>query len=240
MGTRIIMVNKKGTNMKYVTNNPKANEDEDEIEVSGPDFCGYFKNSKVISKLVVPLDEPFKEARYYRMVVDAIRDLGEDDVVEFHINSPGGDLQGLVALLSAIENTEATTVAVLEGEVHSAGSMLAVSCDAVMVGSYANMLCHSVRYGVRGKAADIHAQVLHSNDYNETLMRKCYEYFLTTEETEELLKGKELWLNNEEIKERFQRKFDALNAIESCGDCCGDPDGCSDICSCPLAEDEQE
>lgn len=227
--------------MKQLKHKQTYNETDDvDSEQSITGFCGYILKQQIVNKLVVYIDEEFREAKYYRMIVNAITDLGENDVVEFNINSSGGDLSGLVALLSAIENTEATTVAVLNGEVHSAGSMLAVSCDAVMVGSYANMLCHSVRYGVRGKAADIHAQVLHSNDYNETLMRKCYEYFLTTEETEELLKGKELWLNNEQIKERFQRKFDALNAMESCGDCCGDPDGCSDICSCPLAEDEQE
>lgn len=217
----------------------QLDEDDDELEISGSAFCGYFKNQKVLTKLVVPIDEGFREAKYYRMVCDAIRDLGEDDVVEFHINSPGGNLDGLIALLSAIRSTDATSIAVLEGEVHSAASILAVSCDAVEVGPYANMLCHSVRYGVRGKAADIHAQVLHSNDYNEFLLKKAYEYFLTSEEIEELLKGKELWLNNEEINERFQRKFEALNAMIGCDECCGNPEGCDDICSCPLAEDSE-
>ena len=220
-------------------NNPKVNIDEDTLEEQGAaGYCGYFKNQRVITKLVVPIDEDFKEAKYYRMVVDAISDLGEDDLVEFRINSPGGDLSGLVSLLSAIEATPATTMAVLTGEVHSAGSMLAVSCDVVQVGSYANMLCHNMRYGVKGKAADIHAQVLHSNEYAEKLMCKCYEYFLTSDEIEELLKGKELWLNNEEINERFQRKFDALNALAEEEGCCGTPDDCPDICNCPLAKDE--
>ena len=69
--------------MKYSKqfNNRKLNEDEEELEIATSGFCGYFKSQRAISKLVVPIDEPFKEARYYRMVCDAIRDLGEEEVV---------------------------------------------------------------------------------------------------------------------------------------------------------------
>lgn len=221
---------------KYISKRVSG-EDDDEV-TSASAYCGYFKSQKVTTKMVVYIDEEFREASYYRLVCDAIEDLSEDDIVEFHINSPGGDLDGLVALLSAIDRTDATTIAVLKGEIHSAASLLAVSCDGVEAGEYANMLCHFIRYGARGKGNDVYGQVLHTNLYAEKLMRNAYAYFLTDDEIAQICDGKELWLDSEQINQRFKKKFDALNAMNECEGCCGDPDNCSDICACPLAEDE--
>jgi ATP-dependent protease ClpP protease subunit len=244
---KVFGCNTNQTKFNSVTNN--RNLDEDDEVSTGQQFCGYFLEQRPITKLVVPIDTDFKDAAHYRMVVNKILELSELDCVEFHINSPGGDLSGLVALLHGINATEAETVAVIQGECHSAASILALSCDSVQVGPFANMLCHSIRYGLTGKGADIRSQVNHTNAYAEMIFRNAYEYFLSEEEINDVLDGKELWLDFDEINERLTHKYSLLQEQQDASfgqgalheamqaGCCGDPEGCDDICACPFAED---
>ncbi len=217
----------------------KEEDDEFELETSER-FCGYFLEQRAATRLVVPIDTAFKSPSYYRMVCNKIEELTENDVVEFQINSPGGDLTGLVALLHAVRMTDAETVATIIGDCYSAASLLALSCDVVSVGSLANMLCHSASFGSRGKATDVRHHVNHLTDYAESIFRECYEHFLSEEEIEDVLAGKELYLNFDEINERLQRKYSILQEMHDSMQegCCGDPEGCDDICECKFAKDE--
>ena len=147
-------VKNKKTNLKFgaVSTfnklNTKVLHDDEELEPLGESFCGYFMEHRSITRLVIPIDTSFKDPYHYRMVVNKIDELGEDDTVEFWINSDGGDLSGLVALLTAIRTTKAQTLAVLKGSCHSAGSILALCCDSIEISPYTTMLCHSIRFGV--------------------------------------------------------------------------------------------
>ena len=189
-----------------------------------------------MTRLVVPIDDAFREPSYYRMVCQKISELGEGDIVEFEINSPGGSLGGLVTLLHAVRSTEAETVAVVVGDAYSAASLLALACDSISVGPYANFLCHSASFGTRGKTADVRGHVNHTADYAETIFRNCYEYFLTEEEITDVLEGKELYLNYDQINERLERKYSILKEMQE-AECCGSPETCENICECPLAQD---
>ena len=224
-----------------------SRDDEDDEAVGGEAFCGYFMEHKSITRLVIPIDTAFKDPFHYRMVVNKIDELSEEDQIEIWLNSDGGDLSGLVALLTAIKTTSAQTLAVIQGSCHSAASILALSCDAIQVSPYATMLCHSIRFGTTGKGADVRAQVQHTNDFAESIFREAYELFLTEDEIEDVLKGRELWLNYDEISERLENKYAILNEeMQQLQDqidsgCCGDPSNCDDVCACPCAvpcEDE--
>lgn len=216
----------------------KVDSDDEDFEVSSSDhFCGYFIEQQPITKITVPIDKEVRDPSYYRLVANKISELSEGDVIEFRIHSPGGQLAGLVTLLHAVRTTEADTVAVVEGDAYSAASLLALACDVVIVGPYANFLCHSASLGTRGKATDVLSQVTHTKDYAEKIFRECYEYFLTEKEIEDVLAGKEMYLDYKQINERLERKYSILKGMQENG-CCGDPDNCEDICSCPCAVDE--
>jgi ATP-dependent protease ClpP protease subunit len=212
----------------------KANEEDFETE-STERFCGYFLEQRALTRLVVPIDTEFRDPSYYRMVCDKIGELGEGDIVEFEINSPGGSLSGLVTLLHAIRTTEAETMAVVVGDAYSAASLLALACDSVTIGPYANFLCHSASFGTRGKTADVRGHVNHTANYAENIFRDCYEHFLTEEEITDVLEGKELYLNYEQINERLERKYSILKEMQE-SECCGDPDNCDDLDECPLTK----
>lgn len=227
-------------NNAFFSSKPRVELDDELIEMRGEQFCGYFLEQRALTKLVVPIDTEVRNASYYRQVVNKIEELGEGDVVVFRISTPGGDLAGLVELLHAINNTEAETVAEVVGDAFSAGSLLALACDSIVIGRYANFLCHSCSFGSRGKSTDVQRHVQHLSKYAEDIFRECYEHFLSEDEINDVLEGKELYLNYDEINERLERKYAILQEIHDSQqdeNCCADPDNCDDVCNCPYAKD---
>ena len=217
-----------------------SDDDEDDDVVRSPSL-GYFRKTQTSSLIEIPIDEDFKGPSYYRNVAQAIRDSEEGDLIRFFLNSPGGRLDGLMTLLSSMMKTDATTEAHIEGFCDSAGSFLAMHCDNVYVSPLASMLVHNASYGTGfQKAADIHQQVQHFNNYSETLFRDTYRYFLTDEEIQKCIDGYQLYLNAEEIAERLQRKFEIIQELsEQEGDCnnCKDCDSCDGCNGCNLVQD---
>lgn len=193
----------------------KADLDEESDDfVGGKNVLGYFMKQKVATQYTVTIDEPFVSPSYYRGVVSMLMGASEDDTVIFLINSPGGQLNGLLALVEGVKMTDATTIAVLVGECASAASMFALHCDTIFVSDNATMLCHNISYGTGGKGSDILSHVQHVSKTSEKLLRKTYEHFLSKTEIDEMINGREIYLDSDEIKQRLEQKEKALEALE--------------------------
>lgn len=189
----------------------RYDDDEEALQLKGDKYLGHFTRQKTLTCITVPIDEGVKEAIYYRQVAKAIAELGDQDQVEFEISSPGGYLDGLISILTAMERTNATTVAHINGDCHSAASMLAMNCDVVYVSPYASMLVHFVQFGASGKGTDVLSKVSHIYETCEKLFRNTYKHFLTEKEILQCIEGMELWLTADDIKARLERKFNALD-----------------------------
>ena len=193
----------------------KADLDEDSDDfVGGKNVLGYFMKQKVATQYTVTIDEPFVSPSYYRGVVSMLMGASEDDTVIFLINSPGGQLNGLLALVEGVKMTDATTIAVLVGECASAASMFALHCDTIFVSDNATMLCHNISYGTGGKGSDILSHVQHVSKTSEKLLRKTYEHFLSPQEINEMINGREIYLDSDEIKQRLEHKQQVLDDAE--------------------------
>jgi len=190
-----------------------SEDDEEYVEHQGS--LGFFVKTKVSQQFTVNLDEAVVEAKYYRGVVSMLMEATEDDNVVFLINSPGGRYNGLVALLEALKMTYATTCAVIIGECHSAASIFALHCDQVFVSDSAEMLCHQVSYMAGGKGSDVLSHVQHVAKISEKLMRSTYKDFLTEQEINEMLSGREIYLDSDEIKLRLDNKAKSMEAEQA-------------------------
>lgn len=193
--------------------NFKLSEDSDEFE-GNKENLGFFVQTQVARQYTVTIDEPFIQPSYYRGIISMLMNATEADSVIFLLNSPGGMYSGLVALIEAVKMTDATTMAVLIGECASAASIFALHCDTVFVSDNATMLCHNISYGTGGKGSDILSHVQHVSKTSEKLLRGTYEHFLSPKEIDELLNGREIYLDSEEIKERLEQKQRILEEAE--------------------------
>jgi ATP-dependent protease ClpP protease subunit len=199
--------------MNYKVNKDQDEDDEDDF-VQEKNTLGYFVKAQAANQYTVNIDEPFVSPSYYRSIVSMLMNCSELDTVIFLINSPGGMLSGLLTLLEGLKMTEAQTIAVMVGECASAASMFALHCDTAYVSDNATMLCHNISYGTGGKGSDILSHVQHVSKTSEKLLRKTYEHFLTQDEINEMINGREIYLDSEEIKERLDKRQALLEAQE--------------------------
>lgn len=199
--------------LKNNFNKTKLNDYED----SPPDFLlqttglGYSVKSQKLNNYSVHINTDILDASHYSGVFDMCLESQEGDTINFFIASHGGDLDGLNVLLEGIRLTDADVRAVLIGPAHSAASIFALNCPNVVVTDSASMLCHNVRTGYNGKIADLDCFTLHTKSIATDLMRKTYEGFFNKKDLEDLIHGKEFWLNADEIRQRLVEREDYLN-----------------------------
>ena len=190
-------------NKKFTQNN---DEDEDPVFPTQKQPLGFSAKSQSFYNFTVHLSEEIKDASYYTKVFDLMLEAGENDIIDLMIASPGGDLDGLNMLLEGMRLTDAHVRAILIGACHSAASILAMNAHDVVVTDSCTMLVHGVRTGFGGKMVDLDAFTAHSKKVTDKLLRQSYEGFLTPDELKEVIHGRELWLDADEVRERFERR----------------------------------
>lgn len=196
-------VNKyKNFNIKVARND---DEDDDETVVrSSIQHLPYFESTKTNRCIKVYLDEYIKEAKYYRSWLQSVDSLSEGDLILININSYGGQLDGAIAIINAIQNTDADVHATIEGVAASAASLIALASPSISVSPYATMMVHSATFGAFGKQSDVISHASFVDKQVRNLMGSVYKDFLTDKELEEVIMGKEMWFDAEEIVRRLE------------------------------------
>ena len=211
-------------------NTVKMNTEEDQ-EQSNDKFLGYHERVHPVSHVSISLDEDIKEPKYYRHVAARLSDLDESDCVELVINSYGGSVDGAVTIINALNRTDAHTVAVLDGVGASAASLIALTCNEVVVSENARLMIHSASGVTGGTMGNTAAYSAFIDAELRKLMTKVYLGFLTEDELEDVFKGCEMWFNSEQIVERLQKKHEYLQSLED-EEC----NGACDDCACHREE----
>jgi ATP-dependent protease ClpP protease subunit len=200
-------------NYKKFTQVGKANDDDDEDTPSNPNqHLAFFRSTKTNQCIKASLDENVREAKYYRLLIQAIDSLGEEDVLLLSINTYGGHLDGAIALINAMNNTDATVHCSIDGIAASAGSLIALASPSVSVSPYASMMIHAATFGAFGKQSDVISHASFVDKQVKSLMSDVYKDFLTEQELADVFMGKEMWFNSDEIVERLERRQEIIMA----------------------------
>lgn len=205
---------KKKTHQQVSNKVNKVQEDTEEEGNTREMYLSCTERIQQSVQLVIHIDEGIQQPKYYRAVVERMRNLSENDEVLFCINSGGGRLDGLLSLLYGIQSTEASVVAEITGDCHSAAGILALHCDAVQVAPYASMLVHNVQFEAIGSGSEVRDMVQHTLDFSDLLLKETYDGFLTEKEIQEVQNGREMWLQSSEITARLEAKVQYLKEVE--------------------------
>ena len=125
------------------------------------------------------------------------------DYVRLVMNNGGGQLDAMLSIIDAIKKSNATVVAVLSGTVASAATMIALVCDEVEVADHTSFMIHSASGGTSGKNHETKAYMEFSDSNLKNIFNDVYKGFLSTEEIEKVLEGKDMWMNKEEVLNRI-------------------------------------
>jgi len=143
----------------------------------------------------------------YIHIFDQIRHAREDDDVKLYINSYGGDMTTAIQFMRVLSETAATVTCSIEGMCASAATLIFLNSHIFEVTPHSSFMIHNYSGGTYGKGGEQYAQVTHERKWSEKLFREVYEDFLSSKEIEEILAGRDLWMEVEEVADRMNKRI---------------------------------
>lgn len=135
--------------------------------------------------------------------VRTIRSAGPNDVIEFHLNTPGGDVYTAIELLGAFQETEAHVHVIINGICASAGTILMTVGDSFEISPWTSFMFHNYSGGMRGKGNEMHIQMEYERKWAVGFMHDIYDGILTKDEIDQLVDGRDFWLTADDVGDRL-------------------------------------
>ena len=151
----------------------------------------------------------------YIDMFDIIRHTRHDDTVKIYLNSYGGDLFTAIQFLRVLSECNGEVIVSVEGACMSAATLILLAADSVEITPHSSIMIHNYSSGTFGKGSEMHWQIQHERKWSENLFSEVYEDFLTTKETKEVLDGKDIWLDSDEVIERLQYRSKARKELQA-------------------------
>lgn len=126
------------------------------------------------------------------------------DQINLHINTPGGVIDSAFKIIYSLNNTNAHTTAILTGTVASAGSMIALSCHDIEIAPFTQFMLHNYSGGTVGKGHEVRDYVKFSDKQLNKALSTIYKGFLTPQEIHDVIEGKDMWMDDEEVMKRWR------------------------------------
>ena len=157
----------------------RNSDDDDDEENVGSNIqhihLPYFESTQTSRCIKAYLDENIKEAKYYRNWIQSVESLNEGDLVYLSVNSYGGYLDGAIAIINAIQSTDANVHVCIDGVAASAASLIALAAPSVAVSPYASMMIHAATFGAFGKQSDVISHASFVDKQVKGLMHDIYK-----------------------------------------------------------------
>ena len=152
--------------------------------------------------IVIDIDTQFFAPDGFREIIRTIEDAREVDTIILKINSPGGDTDSAKAIYVALLETKAKTVARII-TAYSAGSIVAMACDEIQTTPHCSMMMHNASTFGYGKISELQAQSSFYENLFKNWFNELYQGFLSEAEVVDMLKGKDIYLTESDIKQRL-------------------------------------
>lgn len=142
--------------------------------------------------------------------IEVMNRASEDDLVVVHLQTPGGSIDATDTFISAMRDCEADVIVYASGGVHSAGTIILMNAPAFRLSRNFNALVHNGSVGTGGKFSDFKAAAKSYEQQMEGVLRSTYEGFLTPKELDEMIAGKDFWLDAKGFSDRFSARQEFL------------------------------
>lgn len=160
---------------------------------------------------IVNITDDFDTPDCYGEVIALLSNATELDEIRFNICSSGGYLSSLNMLLGFKEMCNARQVHILFSEASSAATAFFLSpADQYIVGDRASFMLHEVQFGSGGTSSNVRKHTEHVFKENERFVRDTYQYFLDDSEISDVLRGIEIYLDAESIRDRLTKRQEIL------------------------------
>lgn len=139
-------------------------------------------------------------------VIEAFNQADNGDVVNLHVSGVGGCVSSVDALLHAMEDAQERGVRVhciCTGLVASAMTFIPLCATSFELGQGFHALLHNGSLHNGGNFNEYRASSAFYVKYMESRLRSMYEHFLSEDEIQAMLDGRDIWLCADEWCNRF-------------------------------------
>lgn len=156
----------------------------------------------------------------YLDLCNILRSASPQDEVVIRFNTPGGQVRTGNMIINAINECQGNVIGFIESDCGSMGTYIFLACHTWGVSESAEFFAHTCSSGSYGKEHETYEQAMFLRKQQHKLMRKRYANFLTEQEIEDVIGGKDVYLDADEIMDRLETYAAARE--DSCD--CGNPD----------------
>ena len=126
------------------------------------------------------------------------------DIIQVHINCAGGNVDVAWNIFDELKSSKALTTIFIEGECASAASMIMLAGDDWEINEHSYVMVHAWHSALYGKKNELEALSDFQKKYYATKFKEIYKNFLTPEEIEKCLEGKDYYFTSEETVKRIE------------------------------------
>lgn len=170
----------------------------------------YIESTLSIKIHHIYLSEGIDDPEKYVEMIHRIKNANQGEVIYIYLNTPGGRLDTAIQIINAMRVSQAKIVTVVEAEAHSAGTMIFLCGDEFIVHDNCSMMFHNFSGGSRGKGNEMKLQIDATVRWFNKLAKDIYYPFLTHDEIDNMIDGKDIWMESEEIRKRLKKMVKIL------------------------------
>lgn len=173
-----------------------------------------YTNSKTYN---IYLNQEVVEAEKYSKLFSLLRSVGEYDVVNIYINSPGGNLFTGVQLISCMKQSAAHIRTILDGQAMSLAPLILFAGDEINISENSIIMFHHYSSWGGGKGNEQLSSATAMNDFYRNTLTKYGKPFLDDAEIESIMNGQDLYFGDDVIMDRIERINEEIEEEEEAG-----------------------
>lgn len=162
-----------------------------------------FVNQRVHNDYIIRIARDITEIDDFSDELQVLTYATEDDTIRLEVTTGGGSIDTAHTLIRALRATKAHTKAYIGPTCASAGTVIALACDEWEIDDMSSFMIHAGSYGAVGKQQEVRAKVEHNDKVLDRFIRNSYTGFLTEDEIERVLDGKDYYFEGDELAERL-------------------------------------
>jgi len=163
--------------------------------------------SPIATHYIATINDAFEDSRQFEDLVRVLENARQGDFVEIRLTTPGGTLESVLPLLAAMDATHAQVVVHAISDVSSAGTLVLLAADDAYINPYITIMFHQPRFGTAGPSSSVEALVNHTMKSSKALLQDYYKDFFSTEEIEQMLAGRDFYMDKDEFDERYEYRI---------------------------------
>ena len=157
-------------------------------------------NRKEVDFYLIDIIDDIADYIDFLREVDSCRN---GDLITIHINCYGGNADVGMNIYDCLRQSPANVEVSIEGACCSYASMIMLAGNCWRVTPHAYVMVHSWSEGIYGKWNEIISKFNYDKCVFEKQFRELYKDFLTDEEIEDCLKGKDFYFDSNETVKRL-------------------------------------